>query len=104
MSNSVSKLTRLRAGRYENWSSISGKGGDIFPSLTASRPDLRHAQPTIQWVPRFVSLGIKRYQGEADHSPPSRAQSYDWSFTPRKMAKGYVGSSGNILPAAGKGV
>jgi hypothetical protein len=30
-------------------------------------------QPTIQWVSRALSLGVKRPGREANHSPPSRA-------------------------------
>jgi hypothetical protein len=31
-------------------------------------------QPPIQWIPRDLSLGIKRLRLEADHSPPSSAK------------------------------
>jgi len=31
-------------------------------------------QPPIQWVPRALSLGVKRPGREADHSPPSSAE------------------------------
>jgi hypothetical protein len=30
-------------------------------------------QPSIQWVKWALSLGVKRPEGEADHSPPSSA-------------------------------
>jgi hypothetical protein len=31
-------------------------------------------QPPIQWVPRALSLEVKRPMREADHSPPSSAE------------------------------
>jgi hypothetical protein len=31
-------------------------------------------QPTIQWIPGSLSLGVKRPGREADHSPPSSAE------------------------------
>jgi hypothetical protein len=31
-------------------------------------------QPSIQWVPGALSLGVKRPGREADHSPPSSAK------------------------------
>jgi hypothetical protein len=35
-------------------------------------------QPPIQWVPVALSLGIKRQEREADHSPPSSAEVKEW--------------------------
>jgi hypothetical protein len=46
----------------------------IFPFTAASRPALGPTQPPIQWVPRALSLGVKRPGREADHSPPSSAE------------------------------
>jgi hypothetical protein len=34
--------------------------------------------PPIQWVPRVLSLGVKRPGREADHSPPSSAEVKEW--------------------------
>jgi hypothetical protein len=31
-------------------------------------------QPPIQWVPGALSVGVKRPESEADHSPPSSAE------------------------------
>jgi hypothetical protein len=31
-------------------------------------------QPPLQWVPGALSLGVKRPECEADHSPPSSAE------------------------------
>jgi hypothetical protein len=36
---------------------------------TASRPALGPTQPPILWVPRALSLGVKRPGRKADHSP-----------------------------------
>jgi hypothetical protein len=52
----------------------SRRGLGIFLFTTASRTALRPTQPPIQWVPRALSLGVKRPGREADHSPPSRAE------------------------------
>jgi hypothetical protein len=35
---------------------------------------LGSTQPPIRWVPGPVSLGVKRPEREADHSPPSSAE------------------------------
>jgi hypothetical protein len=56
------------------WSwSFGGLG--IFLFTTASRPALGPTQSPIQWVPRALSLGVKRPRCEADHSPPSSVES-----------------------------
>jgi hypothetical protein len=39
-----------------------------------SRPALGLAQPSIQWVPRAFSPGVKRQGREADHSPPGSVE------------------------------
>jgi hypothetical protein len=36
------------------------------------------SKPPIQWVPRALSLGVKRPGREADHSPPSSAEVKEW--------------------------
>jgi hypothetical protein len=46
----------------------------IFLFITASRTALGPTQPPIQWVPRALSLGVKRPGREADHSPLSSAE------------------------------
>jgi hypothetical protein len=50
------------------------KGVVIFLVTTASRPALGPTQPPIQLVLGALSLGIKRPDREADHSPPSSAE------------------------------
>jgi hypothetical protein len=35
-------------------------------------------QSPIQWVPRALSLGEKRLEREADHSPPASAEVKEW--------------------------
>jgi hypothetical protein len=55
---------------------------EILLFTTASRPALGPTQPPIQWVPGFLSLGIKRPGSEADHSSPSSALIKNaWSYT-----------------------
>jgi hypothetical protein len=46
-------------------------GLGIFLFTTASRTALGPTQPPILWVPVTLSLGVKRPDREADHSPPS---------------------------------
>jgi hypothetical protein len=52
----------------------SWRGLGIFLFTTASGTTLGPTQPPIQWVPGAVSLGVKRQECEADHSPPSSAE------------------------------
>jgi hypothetical protein len=62
---------RLRAG----WSGFRSRQElGIFHLITASRPALGPPQPPIQWVPGPLSLGVKRPEREANHSPPSSAE------------------------------
>jgi hypothetical protein len=63
--------TRLRAGQSEFG---SRRGLVIFVFDTVSRPSVEITQPSIQWVQGALSLGIKRPEREADHSPPSSAE------------------------------
>jgi hypothetical protein len=49
-------------------------GLGIFLFDNVSRPALRPTQPPIQWVPGALSLGVKRSEREANHSPPSSAE------------------------------
>jgi hypothetical protein len=51
----------------------SRQGLGVFLFATASRPVLGPTQTPIQWVPRALSLKVKRPGPEADHSPPSIA-------------------------------
>jgi hypothetical protein len=48
--------------------------GKIFLSFTASSPALGPTQPPIQWISGAISLGIKRPDREAEHSPPISAE------------------------------
>jgi hypothetical protein len=52
----------------------SEQGLEIFLFTTMSRMALGPIQSPIQWVPRALSLGVKRLGREADHSPPSSAK------------------------------
>jgi hypothetical protein len=60
-----------------NWIGVLGfdywRGLEIFLFTTAFRTELGPTQHPIQWVPGAVSLGIKRPEREAHHSPPSSA-------------------------------
>jgi hypothetical protein len=55
-------------------------GSDFWRALrnflitTASRLALGATQPHIQWITGDLSLGIKRPECEADHSPPSSVE------------------------------
>jgi hypothetical protein len=54
----------------------------MFLFTTASRPDLGHTQPPIQWVIEAVTMAVKLPVREADHSPPSSAEVKSaWSYT-----------------------
>jgi len=46
----------------------------IFLFTTAYRLALCPTQPPIQLVSRVLSLGVKRPEREAEHSPPSSAE------------------------------
>jgi hypothetical protein len=46
--------------------------------MTASRTALGPTPPPIQWIPGAFSLGVKRLEREADHSPPSSAEVKEW--------------------------
>jgi hypothetical protein len=60
----------------------SRRGLGIFLFTTASSSVLGPTQPPIQWVPGALSMGVKRPDREADHSPPSSAESRNvWSYT-----------------------
>jgi hypothetical protein len=52
----------------------SRRGLGIYLFTTASRTALGSTQPPIKWVPRALSLGVKRPGPEADHSRPSSAE------------------------------
>jgi hypothetical protein len=54
-----------------------------FLFITASRPYLGPSQPPIQWVLGSLSMGMKRSELEAHHSPPSSAEvKTTWSYAP----------------------
>jgi hypothetical protein len=46
------------------------------PALSCvSRPTVGPTQPTVQWVPGVLSVGVKRGPGrDTDHSPTSSAE------------------------------
>jgi hypothetical protein len=49
-----------------------GRVNFLFPM--SSRPTLGSTQPPIQWVPGTPSLGVKRPERKAEHSPPTSAE------------------------------
>jgi len=54
----------------------------FFLFATESRPALEPTQPPIQWVPRALNQGVKRWWREANHSPISSAEVKNaWSYT-----------------------
>jgi hypothetical protein len=61
--------------------SIPGRGKIILFSI-ASRPDLRHTQPPIQWVPSVLSPGVKRQKREINHSSSSSAEAMNGGAIP----------------------
>jgi hypothetical protein len=56
----------------------SRQGLGIFLFTTASRTALWPTQPPAQWVAGAFSLGVKRPEREANHSPPSSAEVKEW--------------------------
>jgi hypothetical protein len=59
-----------------------GLGLGIFLFTTASRTALGPTQPSIQWVPEALSLGVKLLRREANHSAPSSVEVKNaWSYT-----------------------
>jgi hypothetical protein len=60
----------------------SDQGLGICLFTTVSRPALGPTQSPIRWVPRSLSLGVKRPGRKVDHSPPSSAEVKNaWSYT-----------------------
>jgi hypothetical protein len=60
----------------------SRQGLGIFLFTTASRTAVGSTQPSIQWVPGALSLGVKRPESEADHLSLSSAEVKNaWSYT-----------------------
>jgi hypothetical protein len=68
--------------RYRDWLQAGQPMGGIsspgrvknFLFSTSSRLALGPTQPTIQWAPGALSLGVKQSGREADHSPPASAE------------------------------
>jgi hypothetical protein len=74
------KILRIMIGvlGLDSW-----RGLGIFLFTTVYRTALGPTQPLIQWVPGAFSLGVKRLEREADHSPPSSAEvKKAWSSIP----------------------
>jgi hypothetical protein len=58
--SAIAQSVKRWARRPRNWCSILGRGKEIFLFSTSSRPALGTNQPTLQWVPRALSTGVKR--------------------------------------------
>jgi hypothetical protein len=69
----------------------------VLETTTASRPVLGPTQPPVQWVPRALSLGVKRPGCEADPSPRSSAKVYSPN-TPSWRGAQLKKSTGTTLP------
>jgi hypothetical protein len=60
----------------------SRRGLGIFLFTNPSRTALGSTQHPIQWVPRALSLGVKRPEREAENSPPSSVEvKHVWGYT-----------------------
>jgi hypothetical protein len=75
----------------------------IFLFTIASRPALGLTQPPTQQVPGALSLEVRRWGREADHSPPSSAEvknACSYTSTPQHafMAWCNVKAQGQLLP------
>lgn len=58
-------MARLRAGRLRSRGSIPGRGKELFS--VKSRLAVGSTEPSVQWVLRAASLGVKQQGCEADH-------------------------------------
>jgi hypothetical protein len=62
--------------------SSPGRGWEFFSSTPWPDRLWNPPQPSIKWVPRALTLGVKWPGREADHSPPSSAEVKNaWSYT-----------------------
>jgi hypothetical protein len=71
----------------------SRQGLGIFIFSTVSRPALGPTQPSMQWVPGALSLGVKRPVREADLSPLCIAEvknAWGYASTPSVSFRGVV--------------
>jgi hypothetical protein len=72
---------------------IPSKDERIFALASVSRPPLRPTQPSIQWIPRILSLGVKCIQGKTLTPHPHLVQR-------SRMSRSYTSS----LPKRLRGV
>jgi len=64
---------------------LSGAGIFVF-FVTMSSPAQGATQIPIHWEPRDLFPGVKPWERETDHSPPSSVEFKNpWSFTPRAL-------------------
>ena len=69
--SSVGTVTELRARQLTNRGSIPDRRFRFFTFFVAFTLAPEPTQPSIQWAPEALSLGLKRPGLEADHSLPS---------------------------------
>jgi hypothetical protein len=66
----------------DEWGFESQQELGIFLFTIVSKPALGPTQLLIQWLPRALSLGVKRPGREAQHSPPSSGKVKNvWRYT-----------------------
>jgi hypothetical protein len=71
----------IMMGIWAEWPGfVSWQGQEMFLYCTASRPALGLTQPSIQWLPGALSLGIKQLQCEVDHCHLVKGREW-WSYT-----------------------
>jgi len=88
------RLWKIYAGLRPGWSGVwDPAGAGNFSLHHASGPALGPTEPPIWWVPRALSLKVKRSWREADPSPLSSASfknARSYSSTPPKCFHGVV--------------
>jgi len=86
----ISIVTRLRAGRMVFDFQMDR---EFFLFASGFRQVLGPTQLPTQWVPRALSLEVKRPGSEADYSPSSSAEvknAWNYTYTPQIRLHGVV--------------
>jgi hypothetical protein len=77
------KLSRYRGGLRAGRLGFDSQQCKIFLSSTASKPTLGSTHPPIQWVPVDLFPEVMQQRREADHVPPSCAETKNcWAIHP----------------------
>jgi hypothetical protein len=78
--NKIIQFYLLWGGRLSGQSLSPSRGKIFLPST--SRPVLGPTEPHIEWVLGVLSLGVKRTEREANHSPQTSAKVKNtWIYT-----------------------